>query len=112
MEALYHLVPGPIWAAAQQVGRYAPESLDTEGFVHCSFAGQVERTANALYKSVPDLVVVQLDPAKVGAEIRVEDSYGGGESFPHVYGPVPSDAAVAVHPVSHDPDGTVRIRFG
>lgn len=112
MEALYHLVREPIWTAAQQAGRYAPESLDTEGFVHCSFAGQVERTANALYKPVPDLIVVRLDPARLGAEIQVEDSYGSGESFPHVYGPVPTDAARAVRPVSHDPDGTVRVHLG
>jgi uncharacterized protein (DUF952 family) len=99
---LFHIVDRDIWSAAVGAGEYRPASLDTEGFVHCSFADQVAPVADARYADVPGLCVVEFDPARVG-EIRVEDSYGEGQVFPHVYGPLPVEAAVAVHPLPRDP---------
>lgn len=103
MDALFHLVDPAVWAAV--TGDYRPESLATEGFVHCSFAGQVAATADRHYAGAPSLVAVELDPALLGAEVLVEDSYGSGTAYPHVYGPVPVAAAVAVHPLHRGPDG-------
>ena len=102
---LFHLVAPDVWARAVAAGEYRPASLAGEGFVHFSFADQVSGTANLLYRDEPELVVVEVDPAGVGAELRVEDSYGSGTEFPHVYGPVPTAAAVAVHPLRRAVDG-------
>ena len=96
---LFHLVAPDVWADAVAAGEYRPESLGREGFVHFSFADQVSGTANLRYRDEPELVVVEVDAAAVGAELRVEDSYGSGSEFPHLYGPVPTAAAVAVHPL-------------
>ena len=105
MARLFHLVAPAVWAAAVTAGEYRPDSLAAEGFVHFSFAEQVAGTANLRYRDIPDLVVVEVDPAAVDAELRVEDSYGSGTSFPHVYGPVPTSAAVAVHPLTRTAGG-------
>lgn len=102
---LFHLVEPVVWEAAVAAGSYAPASLATEGFVHFSFAEQVAGTANLRYRDVPELVVVEIDPGRVEAELRVEDSYGSGTEFPHVYGPIPASAAVAVHPIVRDAAG-------
>ena len=102
---LFHLVVPEVWSAAVSVGEYRPPSLAAEGFVHFSFAEQVTGTANLRYRDEPDLVVVEIDPDAVGAELRVEDSYGSGTEFPHVYGPVPTAAAVAVHPLARTATG-------
>ncbi|SHH03169.1 Uncharacterized conserved protein, DUF952 family [Jatrophihabitans endophyticus] len=102
---LFHLVTPVAWAEAVAAGSYAPSSLATEGFVHFSFADQVGGTANLLYRDVAELVVVEIDPERTGAELRVEDSYGTGTQFPHLYGPVPVAAAVAVHPIARDEAG-------
>ncbi|TAM91807.1 MAG: DUF952 domain-containing protein [Jatrophihabitans sp.] len=102
---LFHLVDEAVWAEVVRDGRYAPASLATEGFVHCSYAHQVAGVAAARYAGVPDLVVVELDPA--GLDVRDEDSYGAGVTYPHVYGPIPVSAAVAAHPLSDLLDGTV-----
>lgn len=102
---IFHLVAPDDWPAA---GEYRPPSLASEGFVHFSFADQVEGTANRLYRDAASLVVVELDALAAEAEIRVEDSYGTGTEFPHVYGPVRVAAAVAVHPLVRVADGGWR----
>ena len=92
---LFHICTAHEWAAAQRAGEIRPASLDTEGFVHCSYAEQVAGTLAKHFAGASDLVVIELDPQRLGAEIRVEDSYGSGTAFPHVYGPIPLDAVVA-----------------
>jgi uncharacterized protein (DUF952 family) len=104
VQALFHIVDRTAWRAAMAIGQYQPESLATEGFVHCSFAGQVAPVANARFRGVGNLCVVELDPARVGV-VRVEDSYGEGTEFPHVYGPLPTAAAVALHELGLDWSG-------
>jgi uncharacterized protein (DUF952 family) len=86
-------------------GDYRPASLAAEGFVHFSYAHQVAVVANARYAAQANLCVVEIDPARVPAEVRVEDSYGSGTAYPHVYGPIPTMAAVAVHDLPRGPDG-------
>lgn len=93
---VYHLVAPRDWPAA---GSYRPDSLDSEGFVHLSFADQLEATADRHYPDVSDLVAVELDAARLDAAIEVEDSYGSGTAYPHCYGPLPTAAATAVYPM-------------
>jgi uncharacterized protein (DUF952 family) len=97
MDPLFHIVSGVQWQAACDVGRYAPESLVTEGFVHCSFADQVAGVANALYRDATDLIVVELDVTQLEAPVVEEDLYNLNQKFPHVYGAIPTCAAVACH---------------
>jgi uncharacterized protein (DUF952 family)/lysophospholipase L1-like esterase len=104
--SLFHIVAPADWPAT---GDYRPASLAEHGFVHLSFVDQVEAVANARYVDAAELVVVELDPTELGAEVRVEDSYGEGVTFPHAYGPVPVSAAVAVHPLDRAPDGRWRL---
>jgi uncharacterized protein (DUF952 family) len=97
---LFHIVAADDWAAAQQPGEYRATSLQDEGFIHCSYDEQVAATLRRHYPDVHGLVVLELDPARIAVPVRVEDSYSSGAAFPHIYGPVPTAAAVAVHPTS------------
>lgn len=103
--SVFHMVTPRSWPAA---GQYRPASLADEGFVHLSFADQVELVANGRYRDVADLVVVELDPVALDVEIRVEDSYSTGSAFPHAYGPLAVAATVAVHPLERTPTGDWR----
>ena len=47
VRALFHIVDRTAWQAAAASGEYRPDSLSSEGFVHCSFAEQVAPVANA-----------------------------------------------------------------
>jgi uncharacterized protein (DUF952 family) len=108
MDPLFHIVARSDWRAAVAAGEYRAASLQSEGFIHCSFAGQVAAVANARYRDAHDLCVVELDPARLSAPIRVEDSYGSGTEYPHVYGPIPVATATAVHDLPRGPDGDYR----
>lgn len=101
--AIFHLLAPDAWPA---VGDYRPGSLDTEGFVHFSFAEQVEGSANRHYAAAAELVAVEVDPRRVEARLAVEDSYGSGAAYPHVYGPIPASAAVASHALWRDGSGS------
>jgi uncharacterized Ntn-hydrolase superfamily protein/uncharacterized protein (DUF952 family) len=68
------------------------DSLPTEGFVHCSFAHQLESVVARHFREFPDPEVLEIDVSAVGAILRVEDSYGLGEAFPHLYGEIPPQA--------------------
>lgn len=105
MQQLFHIVDRTEWAAAVQAGEYRPSSLAAEGFVHFSFAHQVSQTANLRFRGRADLCVVEVDPALLPVPVVVEDSYGSGTEFPHVYAPIPVSAAVAVHPLEPGPEG-------
>ena len=104
---IFHLIEPDVWSAALAAGMYAPPSLAVEGFVHFSFADQVETTANRYYRDVPELVLLEVDPALLSAGLRVEASGDHGD-FPHVYGPVQPSAVVAVHPMGRDEAGAWR----
>ena len=105
MDHLFHIVERGTWALAESAGTYRPESLQSEGFVHFSFGGQVEATANERFADAVNLCVVEFDPDRLDSPVVLEDSYGTGHEFPHVYAPIPVTAAVAVHDLDKGPDG-------
>jgi uncharacterized protein (DUF952 family) len=73
-------------------------SLADEGFVHCSFAEQVDATADRYYGDADDVVVLRIDPDRLPGAVVVEDIGGAGVAFPHVYGPIPIAAVVDARP--------------
>ena len=106
---LFHIVDRARWRQARSSGRYVPESLAAEGFVHCCYLDQVVVVANALYRDATDLVVVEFDPGLVDAPIVVEDLYSTGTAYPHVYGPIPVRAQIGEHAVVRGADGRWRL---
>ena len=102
---VFHIVPEAEWASAVAAGVYAPASLGAEGFVHFSYANQVAATANRYYRDRDGLQVVEVDLTGVPGEVKVEPSPSTGELFPHLYGPLPTAHALAVHPLRRDAEG-------
>lgn len=102
----------PDWRTACANGDYRPPSLEQEGFVHFSYRDQVARTANARFAGRTDLLVVEVDPARLDLPVVDEDLYGADEEFPHVYGAIPTTAAVAEHRLSRFPDGEFSFQPG
>ena len=101
---IYHIAVEADWEAAQTSGEYRMSTrgarLEEVGFIHASFAHQVERIGALIYgdASVP-LVVLVIDPTRVNSPLKVEGVDGGAEEFPHIYGPLPTSAVVDVLPV-------------
>lgn len=73
--------------------------------MHCSYAHQVAATAGRYYAGRVDLVLLEIDPARLDVAVLDEPS-ATGELFPHVYGTIPRRAVVAEHAYGPAPDGT------
>jgi uncharacterized protein (DUF952 family) len=108
---IYHIATRADWARARRDGEYVTSTigrtLAEQGFIHASQAIQVAEVANALYRGVPDeLVLLVIDPDRVRAPIRYERVPGAEDPFPHIYGPLNPDAVVVARPFSPSPDGS------
>jgi uncharacterized protein (DUF952 family) len=97
-----HVTTPAAWEAAQATGELRPESLTTEGFVHCSTRGQLAGTLARHFAGTGELLVLVLDVARVSSLLRWEESRPG-EEYPHLYGPLPVDAVVSTEPAGPVP---------
>jgi glutathione S-transferase len=106
---LYHIALPVDWERARESGTYAISTrgvtLADEGFIHCSRVHQVEATANRFYGDVAEVVLLTIDEAALDAPVVDEDLYDAGDSFPHVYGPIPVTAVVDAQPWTPAADG-------
>jgi uncharacterized protein (DUF952 family) len=93
-----HIITMDEWNEALQAGSLKAPSLETERFIHCSYATQVLTPANERYAGRDDLFLLFIDPEQVTPPVVVEDSYGSGTEFPHIYGPLNVDAVVSIEP--------------
>ncbi len=91
-ESIYHVTTAAAWDAEGELITAA--SLESEGFIHCSTRAQLERTLRVHFAGQTGLVVLEIDPRRVTAELRWE--LADGMPFPHVYGPIPRAAVVGV----------------
>ena len=109
---IYHIASRSAWNEARGRGDYRAESLDTEGFIHCSTEEQVIPVAEKFYKGQSDLLLLVIEPEQLTSELKWEPPAGGappgvpeGDLFPHVYGPVNLEAVVKVFDLQTNPDG-------
>ena len=102
---IYHMCPAETWAAAVERGQYAGcEDDRRDGFIHFSTAQQLAESARRHRAGQTGLVLVAVDPARLGERLRWEESRGG-QLFPHLYGPLLPAEAASVDPLPLGPDG-------
>ncbi|ONM47744.1 DUF952 domain-containing protein [Nocardia donostiensis] len=105
---LVHLCTATEWLHARHSGAHRPASLATEGFVHLSAPWQVHLPAGRLFAGRTNLVLLRLDPARLGAPVKWEPGAPSDDPdmrFPHLYGPLPVAAVIAVEEYRPGPDG-------
>ena len=91
---VYHIVLPEVWAAFD-TELYRAASLETEGFIHCSFADQLDAVIGRYYKNVDSIVVLEIETERLMSRVLNEPSTGN-EIYPHIYGPINWDAIVGV----------------
>jgi uncharacterized protein (DUF952 family) len=104
---IYHLVWASDWDRLAGDDFYCAESLDAEGFIHCTKEPEkLLEVASLFFAQVRDEVLWRLtiDEARVSAEIKYEDP-GVGHLFPHVYGPIELSAVVKQEAMRRNEDG-------
>lgn len=109
MTIILHITTEKAWQTAVAAGTYCPDSLASEGFIHCSTIEQVLMPANAMYKGQTDLILLKIESARLTAVLTYEDCYETGYEFPHIYGPLNLGAVIGFVPFPPNPDGTFSL---
>jgi uncharacterized protein (DUF952 family) len=92
---IYHIVLPEIWETFEEKDFYEAASLQTEGFIHCSFAEQIEGVLNRYYQEVEKVLILKIDPEKLTSKLVNEPSTNN-EIYPHIYGPINREAVVEI----------------
>jgi uncharacterized protein (DUF952 family) len=115
-ERIYHLALAKDWETARAGDSgYRTSTLGQDlvdvGFIHCSYADQVQRIADLVYRNRDDVLLLTIDQDRLHSRIVDEAPEGGDEDeeFPHIYGPVDFEAVLDVIPLVRRPDGTLNI---
>lgn len=105
MALLYKICPGDLWREAERAGAFRGAPVDlADGYIHLSTAEQVRETAARHFSGQRDLLLVAVEEAALGPELRWEPSRGGA-LFPHLYAELPLAAVAWARPLPLGPDG-------
>lgn len=112
MTRIFHITSAQDAAEARHTGEYRPRDFERDTFVHCSYRSQLLDVANRLFRGRADLVLLEIDVAKLECPVVEENLDGGTALFPHVYGVIPMTAVVRVHSFPCDEQGRfTRVDF-
>ena len=111
---IYHITTRTAWNQARESGDYRTESLEIEGFIHCSTDKQVIPVTEKYYKSHEDLILLVIEPDRLTSNLKWEPPAEGapppgvpeGDLFPHIYGPINLEAVIRVLDLQVQPDGS------
>jgi uncharacterized protein (DUF952 family) len=85
---IYKIFRRPEWDAFRAAGETHGAPIDlADGYIHISTAAQVAETAARHFANESDLVLVALDDARLGPDLKWEPSRGG-QLFPHLFRPL------------------------
>ncbi len=106
MTTIYKIADAAEWRAARSSGAYHGSSDDIhDGYIHFSTAAQLPGTANKHFAGRDGLVLIAVDAMQLGDALKWEHARNG-ERFPHLYAPLPVEAAIWFTPLILRPDGT------
>lgn len=88
---IFHITNKGVWETSKETGEYSGDTLQTEGFIHCSTLEQIYEVACYLFSKKKDLVILEIDENAVIPDIKYEDA-GNGKLYPHIYGSLNIDA--------------------
>jgi uncharacterized protein (DUF952 family) len=103
---IYHITHRSDWQLALAAGQYMHDSLASEGFIHASTLPQVPGTTERYYHGQPDLLLLEIDPARLTPALRFDPVVieGRHTEYPHIYGPLNLEAVVSVMEFPAGPD--------
>ncbi|MBD2359123.1 DUF952 domain-containing protein [Tolypothrix sp. FACHB-123] len=108
MKTIFHITSAQQWQQAKILGSYRADSLDSEGFIHCSESQQLVKVANRFFRNQKKLLLLFIDTDKVTSKIRYEEAEVG-ELFPHIYGELNIDAVFQVVDWESGEDGLFNL---
>jgi uncharacterized protein (DUF952 family) len=111
-DPIYKICSSAALQEARGLWRFEGSADDArDGFIHLSAGHQVSGTLAKYFAGQRDLVLLAVDPERLGASLRWEPSRGG-ELFPHLYGPLDLDHVNSVEALQLQEDGSHRLPEG
>lgn len=105
---IYKIVPRSLWEEAVRAGVFSGAPVDhSDGYIHLSDATQVRETASRHFAGQADLLLVTVDPDRLGPDLKWEPSRGG-QLFPHLYASLDPTSVVSVDPLPLGDNGLHR----
>ena len=92
---IYHVVIREEWESTANESFFEAKSLSSEGFIHCSYADQLEGVLERYFTDAREVFILHLDANRLTSPLVSEPSTNG-EPYPHIYGPINRDAIVTV----------------
>ncbi|MDJ0578637.1 DUF952 domain-containing protein [Crocosphaera sp.] len=115
---IFHITTLENWQKAQLENEYKSTSLEKERFIHCSTQSQIITIANTFYRDYEQLIVLEINPNKLLAEVKWESpvhpnpnldhNINDTEKFPHVYGTINLDAVEKIIYLCKDDQGLFK----
>jgi len=103
---IYKIADADEWRAARVAGIYYGSADDKrDGYIHFSTATQLPGTLAKHFAGREGLVLIAVDAGRIGDKLSWEPARDG-ELFPHLYHPLPTDAAVWFTPLTLKADRT------
>lgn len=106
---ILHILKKKVWEEVKVDGIYSGDTLEKEGFLHCSTAETVVEVANHHFKDVDDLILLCIDESKVTAKVKWEDLGNIGVNFPHIYGPLNINSVIKTVAFEPKEDGLFKL---
>jgi uncharacterized protein (DUF952 family) len=102
---VYKILSHADWRDALAQGRFDGSADDQrDGFIHLSAADQAAGTLARHFPGRTDLLLVAFEAEALGGGLKWEASRGGA-LFPHLYGSLPTEAALDARAIPLGPDG-------
>lgn len=96
---IYHICTEESWKDQLDSSEYIHESLQTEGFIHCSEDHQVEGVLKRYFHGYNNLIKLTIDTSKIDNNVQY-DKAPNGEKFPHIYGTLNKDAVLEINKIN------------
>ncbi len=104
---IFHITSRSLWEQERETNAYRGDTLESEGFIHCSKPKQTVAVANARFGNRNDMVLLVIHTPKVVSPITYEGT--SAEVYPHIYGLLNRDAIVAVYDFLPNKYGNFRL---
>ena len=92
---IYHIVLPEVWEKFNGKDFYEAASLETENFIHCSYAEQLDAVLKRYYKDAERVLIMEIETDELTSKL-VEESSTGNEIYPHIYGKINRDSIIGI----------------
>ena len=92
---IYHITLPEDWKKFENESFYEAASLETEGFIHCSYRNQLDDVLRRYYSDAGRVFVLHINAHQLSSPLVAEPSTAR-EIYPHVYGKINKSAVVEI----------------